>query len=157
MHDCVTCTIYSGCTGYTLLIQSLWYDYCYIFSLGSDLTLADLKREFRPTNEQLDAKVGDCDLPELAACFGNTEDYVEKLGLTPGQQTDVRTQAFVHGTQTGVKLALKYWKKGNSHKVTYRDLLLILLSLKKGNVAVCVCKYLIYKSKSVHGLISWCI
>ena len=28
-----------------------------------------------------------------AACFDNTEEYVERLGLTPGQQTDVmRTQ-----------------------------------------------------------------
>ena len=109
------------------------------------MTLSDLKRELRLTDEQLDATVEDSDLPELAGCFENTEDYVEKLGLTPGQQTDVRTQAFVNGVQTGMKLALKYWKKGNPYKATYRDLLLTTLSLKKGDVAVRVCKCLTNK------------
>ena len=82
------------------------------------------------------------DLPELAACFDNTEDHVEKLKLTPGQQTDVRTQAFVNGTLTGMKLALKYWRDRNPVEATFRALLLLLLSLLKGDVALQVCKYL---------------
>ena len=82
------------------------------------------------------------DLPELAACFDNTDDYVEKLELTPGQQTDVRTQAFVNGTQAGMKVALKYWRSRQPVEATFRALLLILLSLLKGDIAVRVCKYL---------------
>ena len=110
------------------------------------MTLSDLKRELRLTDEQLDATVEDSDLPELAGCFENTEDYVEKLGLTPGQQTDVmRIQGFMNSTEAGMKVALRYWKKGNPYKATYRDLLLITLSLKKGDVAVRVCKCLINK------------
>ena len=66
------------------------------------MALSDLKRELRLTDEQLDATVEDSDLPELAGCFENTEDYVEKLGLTPGQQTDVmRIQGFMNSTEAG--------------------------------------------------------
>ena len=89
----------------------------------------------------------EADLPEVAACFDNTEDYVEKLGLSPGQQTDVRTQSFVNGTQTGVKVALKHWRINNPIESTFRALLLILLSLLKGDIAVRVCKYLYNKCK----------
>ena len=92
--------------------------------------------------EQLETKVEEADLPELAVCFDNTEDYVEKLELSSGQQTDVRIQAFVNGTHAGMKLALKYWRSRNSLVATFRALLLIILSLLKGDVAVQVCKYL---------------
>ena len=99
------------------------------------------------TEDQLETHVEEADLPELAACFDNTEDYVEKLELSPGQQTDVRTQTFVNGTHTGMKLALKYWRSRNPLVATFRVLLLIILSLLKGDVAVRVCKYLSDKCK----------
>ena len=85
------------------------------------------------------------DLPELAACFDNTEDYVERLQLTPGQQTDVRTQAFVNGTQAGMKVALKYWRNSSPIESTFRALVLILLTLLKGDIALRVCSFLMNK------------
>ena len=94
------------------------------------------------TDQQLDSPVQEVDLPDLAGCFDNTDDYVERLGLSPGQQTDVRTRSFVHGTQAGMKLALKYWVQRLRDSATYRVLLTILLSSLKGDVAVRVCKYL---------------
>ena len=99
------------------------------------------------TDELLDMTVESIELIDLAACFDNVDDYVDKLQLYPGQQTDVKSQAFVHGTQTGMKLALKYWKEKNPYESTYRALLLLLLSLKKGDVAVRVCNYLFIKGK----------
>ena len=74
---------------------------------------------------------------------------MEKLGLSPGQQTDVRTQSFVNGTQTGAKIALKHWRITNPIESTFRALLFILLSLLKGDVAVRVCKYLYNKCKLI--------
>ena len=99
---------------------------------------------------QLDGRVEEVDLPELAACFDNTEDYVEKLQLTPGQQTDVsevKAKTLLNRTQAGMKVALKYWRNRNPVEATFRTLLLILLSLLKGDVAVRVCKYLANKCK----------
>ena len=102
-----------------------------------------MREETKVTDEQLDTAVEEADLPELAACFDNTEDYVEKLQLSPGQQTDVlRTQTSLNSTQAGMKVALKYWRNRNPVEATFRALLLILLSLLKGDVAVQVCKYL---------------
>ena len=96
------------------------------------LSLEDLKEETKVTDEQLDTAVEEADLPELAACFDNTEDYVEKLQLSPGQQTDVlRTQTSLNSTQAGMKVALKYWRNRNPVEATFRAFLLILLSLLK--------------------------
>ena len=92
------------------------------------------------TDLQLDRRIEEVDLYTLADCFDNTKDYVEKLGLTPGQQADVRTQAFVNGTQDGMGLALSYWKNRNPVGATFRALLLILLSVGKIDVAIQVCK-----------------
>ena len=109
--------------------------------------MESLLNETKLTDNQLQARVEEADLSELAACFDNTEDYVEKLGLSSGEQTDVRTQTFVNGTQTGVKVALKYWRNRTSIEATFRTLLLILLSLLKGDIAIRVCKYLSNRRK----------
>ena len=116
-----------------------------VHSTHSELSVDLLKRETQITDEWLDQRLEEADLPEVAACFDNTEDYVEKLGLTPGQQTDVRAKAFVNGNQAGMKVALKHWRNRNPVEATFRALLLILLSLLKGDVAVRVCKYLFDK------------
>ena len=99
------------------------------------------------TDDQLDQSLEEADLPEVAACFDNTEYYVQILGLTPGEQTDVRTKTFVSGTHIGMMVALTYWRNRNPVEATFRALLLILLSLAKGDVAVQVCKYLSDKCK----------
>ncbi len=53
------------------------------------LTVEELKRGMELTDQQLDTQVEERDLPEVSACFDNTDDYLEKLELSPGQQTDV--------------------------------------------------------------------
>ena len=120
------------------------------------LSIEGLKKNTKVTDEQLDTAVEEADLPELAACFDNTEDYVEKLQLSLGQQNDVlRAQTSLNSTQAGMKVGLKYWRNRNPVEATFRALLLILLSLRKGDVAVQVCKYLYNKCelnayRSVH-------
>ena len=112
------------------------------------LSLELLKTETNVSDHQLDGRVEEADLPELAACFDNTEDYVEKLQLTTGQQTDVsevKAKTLLNRTQAGMKVALKYWRNRNPVEATFKTLLFILLSLLKGDVAVRVCKYLANK------------
>ena len=129
----------------------------FILSIShSELSIDLLKRETQITDEWLDQRLEEADLPEVAACFDNTEDYVEKLGLTPGQQTDVmRTQTLLNSTQVGMKVALKYWRNRNPVEATFRALLLILLSLLKGDVAVRVCKYLSDKCELMVSLMEF--
>ncbi len=101
------------------------------------------------TDEQLNTAIKEPDLPELAAFFDNVHNgYLERLELLPGEQTDVRTRAYVDGTLAGMLLALKLWRLTKGLEATFRALLLILLSLLKENVAVQVCKYLSDKCES---------
>ncbi len=57
--------------------------------LCSGFTIETLKRETEISDDQLDTTVEETDLPKLSSYFDNTGDYVEMLGLSPGQQTDV--------------------------------------------------------------------
>ncbi len=111
--------------------------------LFSGLTIETLRRETKVTDDQLDTRIEQIDLPKLSSNFDNTHDgYLEKLGLSAGQHTDVRSHSFVHGTQAGMLLALKYWLERVLAEGTFRALLLILLSLDKGDVAIKVAQYL---------------
>ena len=110
----------------------------------SELSIDDLKRITTVTDLQIDRRLQEPDLPPLAAYFDNinedTEDYVEKLGLSPGQQTDVKTKAFLKGTGAGMRVALKHWRNRNPVGATFRALLLILLSRGEARVAARVCQ-----------------
>ena len=107
-----------------------------------------LKKETKFTDEQLDTRVEKTDLPQLSSYFDNIYDgYLEKLGLSSGQQTDVRSHAFVHGSQAGMLLALTYWLDRVVAEGTFRALLLILLSLGKEDVAIKVAQYLSAKGE----------
>ena len=61
--------------------------------------------------------------------------------------SEVKAKTLLNRTQAGMKVALKYWRNRNPVEATFRALLLILLSLLKGDVAVRVCKYLSDKCK----------
>ncbi len=122
----------------------------YSFCMFSELTIDNLKTEMKLTDEQLNTAIKEPDLPELAACFDNVHNgYLERLELLPGEQTDVKTRAYVDGTLAGMLLALKLWRLTKGLEATFRALLFILLSLLKENVAVQVCKYLSDKCESV--------
>ncbi len=124
----------------------------YSFCMFSELTIDNLKTEMKLSDEQLNTALKEPDLPEVSACFDNTDDYLEKLELSPGQKTDVsevKAKTRLNHTQAGMKLALEYWRNKNQLQATFRALLLILLSLLKGDVAVQVCKYLSDKCESV--------
>ncbi len=123
-------------------------DVCFLFS---GLAIEILKRETKVTDEQLDTTIEEIDLPKLSSYFDNTGDYVEMLGLSPGQQTDVieeKARTALNRTQAGIKLALKYWLERVLAEGTFRALLLILLSLDKGDVAINVAQYLSDKGES---------
>ena len=77
------------------------------------------------------------------------------LELSPGQQTDVieeKARTAMNRTQTGIKLALKYWLDRVLADGTFRPLLLILLSLDKGDVAIKVAQYLLAKGEYSYKL-----
>ena len=112
------------------------------FFFTDDLALDDLVSRYRIDDTQLDTMIGEEDLSDLADCFDCVEDYLYKLGLKAGQQTDIKDLAFRCNTKTAMAEALKLWRRPNPLSATYRALLHILLDLKRGDVAVRVCQYI---------------
>ncbi len=114
---------------------------------STEYEIEELKRQAKVTDEQLDTRIEQHELPELAGYFDNINDgYLVKMNLPEGQQTDVRTRAYVEGTLAGMLLALQLWLKCQL-KTTFRALIVIFLSLGKKSAAVNVFKYLSKEGK----------
>ena len=95
------------------------------------------------TNNQLDREIIEHDLHGLARCFENYYDYLTELGLTKGEQADVRTTEFLERShQSAMRKALSLWREPDPYAATFRALLEIVLSLKKQKVAEDICKYI---------------
>lgn len=115
----------------------------------------ELQEKCNITEEELDLQIQEADLFELASCFDNIDDYLEKLGLSSFQQSDVQQKKFdTESTQAGMKFALKIWLKRNPFGETFRSLLSLVLPLKKVTVAVSICRWLKEKGMS-ESLIMW--
>ena len=99
--------------------------------------------EYRINDTQLDTKIREEDLFKLASCFDNLENYLDELRLNPAQQTDIYDLEYLRGIQAAMTKALKFWRQPNPLSATFRALLQILVDLKRGDVAVRVCQYII--------------
>lgn len=101
-----------------------------------------LKIEADISDTQLDTKITQHDLCDLGGYFENIENYIDKLGLTPGQQTAVKDLAIHRNIQIAMTEALRLWCRPNPYAATFRALLEILLDLSRGDVAEKVCRYI---------------
>lgn len=105
-----------------------------------------LRKQFSTIPDtKLDQEIDDEDLPHLAVCFGNVELYVNSLGLDEGEKIDVKKSAQDNGNQIAVIKALGLWKGHTPCEVTFRAIINIMLSLKKGENARGVFQYLAKK------------
>ena len=68
--------------------------------------------------------------------------YMDALGLSSGEQTDVIQKADTHAAM--IK-CLNIWKRKTLSQMTFMALLDILVKLKKGTIAVQVCQYIYMK------------
>ena len=106
------------------------------------LTVADLKRRTGISDAQLDTHITNGDIIKLASLFDDVIPYLDKLQLTAGQQTDIMDLAIQQGKRTAMAEALRLWRQLDPFAATFRALLKILLTLRRGDVAVRVCQYI---------------
>ena len=99
-------------------------------------------REYRIDETQLDTKIREEDLYDLAGCFDYVETYLDKLRLNSAQQADIHDLAVRKGIQIAMNQALKLWRQPNPLSATFKSLIEILLDLRRGDVAVSVCQYI---------------
>ena len=106
------------------------------------LTVEKLKRETGIDESQLRTMIRQEDINKIADLFDEVEMYLDKLGLLPAQQTDVKDIAYRHSTALAMTKALKLWRQPDPYAATFRALVEILLDLRRGDVAVRVCQYI---------------
>ena len=94
-------------------------------------------------DQRLDAEIMEIDFHMLGGYFDTLSGLPERLDLTPAECADVKDAAHREGTQSGVAHALKLWRRLDPSKATYRALLEILASLRRGDIAVNVRKYFV--------------
>ena len=112
------------------------------------LTIEQLQRETAIDDAQLAVTIGEEDIIKIAPLFDEVEAYLDKLKLLPAQQTDVKDVAYRHSTAQGMTKALKLWSQPNPYNATFRALLEILLDMRRGDVAVGVCRYITEKGQN---------
>ena len=117
------------------------------------LSIQELKTHTRVTDSQLNCQIQEKDFQILSVYFDNVETYLAHLRLNSSQQTDIKDLALRRGTQVAMIEALRLWREPNPYTATYRVLVEILLDLKKGELAVRVCEYLI-SSKGEYLLVN---
>ena len=93
---------------------------------------------------QLDSEVIEQDLYNLAGCFDNYSDYLDKLGLTPAEKSDVRREEHLENScQSAIREALRLWRKPQPDLATFRALLNIVLSMSnKRKIAEDICIFI---------------
>ena len=126
------------------------YNYTFLFLLehsGSrTLTVEDLRKKCNVTDDQLNKDIDLQDIGGLAQCFDNVDDYLQVLGLAPGEQTDIQQIAHHKGTLPGMREALKRMIKKNPFR-TFRELVEIALKQDDGMTAKNICCYVSEKGK----------
>ena len=82
------------------------------------------------------------DIIKIAVHFGHVETYLDRLGLLPAQQADVKDMVYTRNTELAMAEALKLWCQPDPYAATFQALLEILLDLRRGDVAVRVCQHI---------------
>ena len=111
--------------------------------------LQGLMDKYQITTSQVDHKIQQKDIPYLAPHFDYVNLYVDVMGLTPGEQMDVNG---ADTNQLAMIKCLNLWTRKNPAQATFRALLEMLVKLKKEEIAMKICQYLIPVSLCVHIL-----
>ena len=119
----------------------------YFTPSDTHVTLDTLINEYNISSDQLNSEVEESDVTFLAAYFDNVELYVKVLGLTKGEQVDVKRMAHSQGNQVAMTECLSLWRQHNPSTAILRTLLDILLKLRKEEVASNISGYYYPKPK----------
>ena len=105
------------------------------------LTVSFLLEAGKISQDQLQEEIIESDLPSLAKFFDNPGYYVVQFGLSRSEQADVKKLA-VSNTEDAMHKALQFWQRVNPLEATFNKLLTIVLSGRRGDIALEICKYL---------------
>ena len=106
------------------------------------LTIEDIKEQTGVNDSKLDMEIAEDDLPILAGCFGNYNDYLDKLSLARSEHADVRRIEILEKShQSAMREALRFWRARNQSVATFKALVNFAMGLGKHQDAIDICKY----------------
>ena len=120
----------------------MWTIFLNLYFIADEL-LSSFERTSGVSDALLDMETKERDFHILGGYFDTLSGLPERLDLTPAECADVKERAHREGTQSGVAHALKLWRRVDPSKATYRALLDILISLRRGDIAVNIRKYIV--------------
>ena len=97
------------------------------------------------TDQQLSKEIEAKDFYMLGRNFDSLSGLLEELDLNPADCGNVKRRVDQEDIQSGVALALRLWWSVNPSNATFNELVKILLRLRKGDIAVKICKYIVEK------------
>ena len=108
-------------------------------------SVEDLKKTTGVSDQQLDAEINERDFHMVGGSFDTSifNGLLGRLNLTTAEHSDVNRTADREGVQAGVAHALRLWRRLNPSRATFRALLFILLSLRRGDTSAQVCEYIV--------------
>ena len=114
---------------------------CVSLGTAQTPTIEDFMLTTGVTHAHLDGEIENLDTYTLAGYIEHPQQLLDNLGLLPADQADIRNIVARDGTQAGVAEALKAWRKRNPMTATFRQLVNIVLSTRRGDVARAICRY----------------
>ena len=95
------------------------------------------------SDQLLDREIKDEEFHIIGRYFDMLSGLPERLHLTRAEYADVKDTVHREGTQSGVAHALKLWRRVDPSKATFRALLDIVISLRRGDISADIHKYII--------------
>ena len=102
-----------------------------------------MKRTTGVSDRLLDTEIKERDLHMLGRYFDTLFGFIERLNLTPAERTNVNRTADREGIEAGVAHALRLWRRVDPSRATFRILVKILVDMRRRDIAVQICKYIV--------------
>ena len=108
-------------------------------------SVEELKRATGVSDQQLDIEINERDFHIVGGSFDASvfNGLLGRLNLNTAEHSDVSRTADREGIEAGVAHALRLWRRLNPSRATFRALLVILLSLRRGDTSTQICKYIV--------------
>ena len=83
----------------------------------------------------LKSEIEERDLFPLAELFDDEQSFTEAMKLTRADTADVRRERNYNGTRAAMRLCLHLWRQPNPSAATFEELLNIIETLDRGDIA----------------------
>ncbi len=109
----------------------------------AEVSVDEIKQRTGISDTQLDTRIQEDKLWDIAGLLGDYKFYVETpgFGLKKADKVDLKATSTSVGNRYAMVEAFKKWFNVSKDVVTYRSLAKILLELEKGSEAEAVCEF----------------